>query len=67
MSSVPAGAQIYIDGELQPQVTPATLRVSGGIRRILLRKEGYKDAEQLVEIEDNSLTTLTQQLAPVNP
>jgi serine/threonine protein kinase len=65
VSTVPAGAQIYIDGELRSDVTPSTLRLSAGSRRILLRKEGFKDSEQEIEIEDNSITTLHQQLAPL--
>ncbi len=67
VSSVPAGAQIYVDGNLRPEVTPATLKVSAGIRRILLRKEGYRDAEQFIEIQDNTLSGLNHQLAPLNP
>ena len=67
ITTVPARAQIYVDGELKPETTPATLKLAAGARRILLRKEGYKDAEQLVEIEDNSATTLNQQLLEVTP
>jgi len=64
VSTVPGGASIYVDGELRREVTPASLKIPAGARRILLRKEGYRDVEQVIEIEDNSITTLNQQLAP---
>ena len=64
VSTVPGGASIYVDGELKREVTPANLKIPAGTRRILLRKEGYRDVEQVIEIEDNSITTLNQQLVP---
>jgi hypothetical protein len=64
VSTVPGGASIYVDGELKREMTPASLKIPAGSRRILLRKEGYQDVEQVIEIEDNSITTLNQQLAP---
>ena len=66
VSTVPSGAQIYVDGELRGEVTPASLRIPAGVRRILLRKEGFRDLEQVIEIEDNSVTTLNQQLGPID-
>ena len=65
VSTVPAGASVYVDGELKREVTPANLKIPAGTRRILLTKEGYKDVEQVIEIEDNSITTLNQPLAPL--
>jgi serine/threonine-protein kinase len=65
VSTVPAGASVYVDGELKREVTPTSLKIPAGSRRILVRKEGYKDVEQVIEIEDNSITTLNQQLVPV--
>ncbi|MSO23809.1 MAG: PEGA domain-containing protein [Acidobacteria bacterium] len=64
VSTVPEGASIYVDGELKREVTPASLKISAGSRRILLRKEGYQDVEQVIEIDDNSVTTLNQPLTP---
>ena len=64
VSTVPGGASIYVDGELRREVTPANLKIPAGRRHILLRKEGYQNVEQVIEIEDNSITTLSQQLAP---
>jgi serine/threonine-protein kinase len=64
VTTAPGGASIYVDGELKREVTPASLKIPAGARRILLRKEGYKDVEQVIEIEDNSIVTLNQQLAP---
>ena len=65
VSTVPGGASIYVDGELKREVTPANLKIPAGTRRILLQKEGYQDVEQVIEIEDNSITTLNQPLVPV--
>ena len=67
VSTVPAGAQIFIDGESRSEATPSTLRLPVGTRRILLRKEGYKDTEQEIQIEDNIVTTLHQQLEAASP
>lgn len=64
VSTVPGGASIYVDGELRRELTPTSLKIPAGARRILLRKEGYQDIEQVIEIEDNSIVTLNQQLAP---
>jgi len=64
VSTVPAGASIYVDGELKREITPASLKIPAGARRILVHKEGYQDVEQVIQIEDNSITTLNQQLAP---
>jgi Protein kinase domain/PEGA domain len=65
VSTAPGGASIYVDGELRREVTPASLKIPVGARRILLRKEGYQDVEQVVKIEDSSISTLNPQLAPV--
>ena len=62
--TVPGGASIYVDGEMKREVTPANLKIPAGARRILLRKEGYQDVEQVIEIDDNSITSLNQQLVP---
>src|SRR5437867_1099884 len=67
VTTAPSGAQIYVDGELKSELSPATLRLPAGARRVLLRKEGFRDVEQLIEIEDNSVTTLNQQLLQLTP
>lgn len=64
VTTMPGGASIYVDGELKREVTPASLKIPAGARRLLLRKEGYRDVEQVIEIEDNSITTLNQRLPP---
>jgi eukaryotic-like serine/threonine-protein kinase len=60
----PAGARVYIDGELKSELTPARLKLSPGPRRVLLRKEGFREVEKLVEIKDNTITTIEQILIP---
>ncbi|MEW5976095.1 MAG: protein kinase [Acidobacteriota bacterium] len=64
VTTVPPGAQVYVDGELKAESTPTTLKLSAGPRRVTLRRQGFKDSEQVIEIEDNTVTTLNQQLAP---
>jgi serine/threonine protein kinase len=67
VSTDPPGAQIYVDGVLKKELTPANLKLPAGARRILLRKSGYRDVERMIEIEDNSYTDLNQPLAPLAP
>jgi hypothetical protein len=60
----PAGALVYVDGRLVSEVTPARLKLSAGSRRVVLRKEGFRDVEKLVEIKDSTITTIEQVLIP---
>jgi len=50
VQSSPAGAVIIIDGRGTGAVTPATLAVAPGRRRIRMEKRGYKPAERVVEV-----------------
>jgi serine/threonine protein kinase len=60
----PAGARVYVDGRLVSEVTPARLKLSAGSRRVVLRKEGFRDVEKFVEIKDSTITTIEQILIP---
>ena len=43
VTSVPAGAEVYIDGKNTGKVTPAQVVVNGGQHVVLVRKSGYID------------------------
>ncbi len=65
ISTIPAGAYIYVDGQLRREVTPSTIKLPAGARKIRLVKEGFQEVERMIEIEDNSIITLNQQLVPL--
>ena len=47
----PPGAQIYLDGQAQPQRTPARLSVPGKDKAmLLLQKEGFEDSLQPISL-----------------
>jgi len=62
ISTIPPGAQIFVDGELKTDLSPASLKIPAGARKVLLRKEGFQDVEKVIEIEDNSINTLNEPL-----
>jgi hypothetical protein len=64
VNTEPAGARVYVDGRLVSEATPATLKLSPGSKRVLLRKEGFRDVEKFVEIKDSTITTIQQVLIP---
>jgi serine/threonine-protein kinase len=56
--STPPGAAILIDGQSQPQTTPATLNVPAGKRAIAVVKEGYARQEQELEVKDTAFVKM---------
>lgn len=46
VSSTPAGAQIFVDGEATGQVTPADVQLSSGEHTVEVRLEGYQTRSQ---------------------
>ncbi len=46
------GAQIYIDGERRRETTPASLSLLMGTYEVSVKKDGYLDATQRVEIRE---------------
>lgn len=67
VSSSPAGATIYLDGQ-SGSVTPATVEsVSPGSHTILLKLTGYQDNSQTVQVSDNQTSTVSATLTPVTP
>jgi hypothetical protein len=54
--SWPQGAQVSIDGEGIPGVTPLTVRLQGGGHRIEIVKPGYQISEQQVAVKAGATT-----------
>lgn len=55
LSSQPDGADIYIDGRLIPQKTNAKIPLPEGTYRIRVSKDGVGEAEQVVQVNRQSL------------
>jgi serine/threonine protein kinase len=56
--SIPPGAQVWIDGELQPGTTPMTLRkglTKGTTHEVEVRREGFRPWTTEVELGDQPL------------
>jgi len=68
VSSSPAGATIYLDGQTTGSVTPATVEsVSSGSHTILLKLTGYQDNSQTVQVSDNQTSTVSAPLVAITP
>jgi hypothetical protein len=64
VTSHPAGADIFINGDKQSGQTPATLPLAGGSYNLVLRLEGYEPYSGQVQVKDNRLTSLDLELKP---
>ena len=62
ISSLPSGADIFVDGTFQGQ-TDKTLRVRSGRHDFLLRKDGYKDVAKTVTFSDRGNDVIRATLA----
>jgi PKD repeat protein len=66
MSTVPAGAQVYVDNVLQG-TTPVTVPdLTAGSHILRLEREGYTNMTVPVQINDGKITTFATTLAPVS-
>ncbi len=65
ISSMPDGAEVYVDGKFVGN-TPETLKLSVGAHKIALKAEGRKDWERSIEILKDSQLNLKGQLGSVN-
>jgi cytochrome c-type biogenesis protein CcmH/NrfG len=63
ISSVPPQADVLINGQLRG-VTPVTLQLSPGRYNITVRKQGYQDQTQPVQVEAEKLLSLNVPLVP---
>jgi len=64
VTSHPAGADIFINGDKQSGQTPATLPLAGGSYNLVLRLEGYEPYSGPIQVKENRLTTLDLELKP---
>jgi hypothetical protein len=55
ITSEPNGADIYVDGRLMPQKTDAKIPLPEGTYRIKVSKAGIGEAEQVVQVDRQSL------------
>ena len=64
-ASTPSGAQVFLDGQDQEMVTPATLtNVPTGSHAFTLKLAGYNDYTGIVEVLENQISTVTATLTP---
>lgn len=63
ISSVPDGADIYVDGKFVGN-TPETIKLPAGPHNIRISTEGRKDWERLIEVLKDNQLTLKAQLPP---
>ena len=50
VTSTPAGAQIFLDGKDTGKLTPAELMLDPAVQHVVVRKDGYLDAESDVTV-----------------
>jgi len=62
VESVPAGAQILINGQRRPETTPATLTLPVGKYEVEVVKDGSRD-QQAIEIKEGALVRVFFQLS----
>ena len=66
VSSEPSKAQIFLDGILQDDRTPSTLRdIAVGLHSFKLTLKDYRDFEQQVSVEDGITTEFNARLKPL--
>lgn len=59
LRTFPAGARVWIDGELKIEATPATLVLKAGQYHLKLQAPGAEALERIVEIEAGQIEELT--------
>jgi eukaryotic-like serine/threonine-protein kinase len=64
VSSRPAGANIFINGDKQAGQTPATLPLAAGSYNLVLRLDGYEPYVGQIQVKDNVQTALDLELKP---
>ena len=64
VSTRPAGADIFINGDKQAGQTPAALPLAPGSYNLVLRLDGYEPYVGQVQIKDNVQTALDLELKP---
>jgi hypothetical protein len=63
IASVPAGADIYINGQNRGRRTPCNfVNTEPGISSVLLKKAGYKDYSRNIDVKEGRITELSANL-----
>jgi len=62
VSSKPRGAEVYVDGRKWPDPTDCSGVTHSGRRKIILRKEGYKDVDDYVDVIAGKWTAFNREL-----
>lgn len=62
ITSTPTNAKIYVDGDYKYADTPTVLKLVVGTHEITLKKEGYQDAIDTVNIEKDTTQTINMTL-----
>jgi hypothetical protein len=63
ISSHPAGADVFINGDKQSGQTPVTLPLRAGSYNLVLRLPGYQAYAEKVQVKDNIQTQINAELA----
>jgi hypothetical protein len=58
IGSDPPGAAILVDGQPRAEKTPATISLPAGSHTVTVRKEGFRNAEQELEVKDGAFLSL---------
>jgi serine/threonine-protein kinase len=64
VSTRPAGADIFINGDKQAGQTPVTLPLAAGSYNLVLRLEGYEPYIGQIQVKDNVQTAIDPELKP---
>jgi hypothetical protein len=65
ITTVPPGAEIFIDGADAGKSTPAQIPLSQGDHNLLLRKSGFEDLSTTLHLRDGQSQNYSQELLPV--
>ena len=64
LNSKPPGADVFINGAIQPGKTPVTLPLAPGQFNLVVRLSGYEAYAGQVQVKDNVQTTMDVELVP---
>jgi hypothetical protein len=62
ITSRPDKAEIYVDGRKQPEMTPATIVVPPGSRRLRLQRAGFVPYEETIDVEADAVKRVNVEL-----
>jgi hypothetical protein len=64
VTSVPDGAQVLINGKDTGKVTPADFTLEPAMQKVVVRKDGYLDAENAINLTAGQTTSFAPNLKP---